>query len=96
MSTRTTPAPAARRRIPALAVGVALSVAACVPKDYPENPLFEGTGRLPPPKIAPVTPILEEASAAAAADRTGEARTELQQRGAELRARADALRAAQP
>ena len=96
MSTRTPSAPALRHRIPAVAVGVALTVAACVPKDYPDNPLFEGSGSLPPPKIAPVAPILDAAGAAASADRTGEARAELQQRGADLRARADALRTAQP
>ena len=95
MSTRTPHAPAARRHLLALAAG-GLAVAACVPKDYPANPLFEGSGRLPPPKIAPITPILDDASAAAAADRTGEARTELEQRGTDLRTRADALRSAQP
>lgn len=78
------------------AVAVTLVLAACVPKDFPEDPLFSPTGDLPEPRIAPVAPILGQTAATAEADRTGEARAELEQRGADLRSRADTLRQTDP
>ena len=92
MTNRTSSAPAPCRA----AFALALAVAACAPKDFPEDPLFSPVGDLAEPKIAPVTPILDQAAGAAEADRTGAARAELEQRGADLRTRADTLRQTNP
>lgn len=82
-----------RRRLIALLTALPALVA-CAPPDFPEDRVFATDAERTMPVLEPVEPIV----AAAAQDdgRTGDAAAELQDRGASLRARADALRAAQP
>ncbi|MGS4943837.1 hypothetical protein ACVDG3_00030 [Meridianimarinicoccus sp. RP-17] len=82
-------------RLSLIALLTALPVlAACAPPDFPEDRVFGDSAPRTMPELEPVDAIL----AAAAEDdgRTADATTELQDRGARLRDRADALRAAQP
>lgn len=82
-------------RLCLIALLTALPVlAACVPPDFPDDPVFAGDRPRAIPDLEPVDAIL----AAAARDdgRAEGAATALQDRGARLRDRADALRTAQP
>lgn len=81
------------RRLPsrALLAGMLLASAACVPPDFPDEPLFSAPEDLAPPELVPLDPAVAEA---AASGPTPEAEAELQARGASLRDRADALRRA--
>lgn len=82
-----------RRRLIALLTALP-ALAACAPPDFPEDRVLATGEDRAMPVLDPVEPIL----AAAAKDdgRTTDAATELQDRGARLRGRAEALRAAQP
>jgi len=64
---------------------------ACAPPDFPQDRIFAGDGTRTVPQLEPVQPILD---AAAREDGAGDATAELQDRGARLRRRADALRQA--
>ncbi|MCA8880077.1 MAG: hypothetical protein KDA73_08990 [Rhodobacteraceae bacterium] len=89
----------ARRRLSArsfVPAAMVLTIAACAPKGFPEDPLFSPVGKLPEPAIEPTQPILDAGARAAEEDLTGQARSELEERGTDLRKRADALRKAEP
>jgi hypothetical protein len=70
------------------------ALTACAPPDFPQEPVFGAATPRDMPDLEPVDTIL----VAAARDdgRAQDAQAELQDRGARLRARADALRAAKP
>ena len=72
---------------------VFLFLVGCAPEGFPEDPVFAEAESPAPPQIAPIDPILAQA---ATPNLTAETEAELQERGATLRARADALRTETP
>jgi len=74
-------------------LAAALFLAACTPPDYAGPAPFTEDTNAPPPEIAALDPIRAQRDAA---PRAAPAQAELQARGAELRARAEALRTAEP
>jgi hypothetical protein len=67
---------------------------ACAPPDFPEDSLYRDDGERDIPALEPIDGIL--ATATQDEGRTADATVELQDRGARLRSRADALRQASP
>ncbi|MCA8882194.1 MAG: hypothetical protein KDA50_00320 [Rhodobacteraceae bacterium] len=80
-----------RRAWRGYALGTLLVLAACAPEGYDEDPLFTPAGELEIVPLAPVAPVLDAAAERAAAPDAIEG---LDERGAALRHRADALRTA--
>ena len=78
-------------RIGSLAQGAALAalLAGCAPEGFPDDALFADAPDLPAQRLEPIDPVLADPADDA---RTGPARAELSDRGADLRARAEALR----
>ncbi len=73
-----------------IAAGAMIALGACAPEGFPDDALFGDAGDPPPQRLAPIDPALADP---ADDERTGAAREELLDRGADLRDRAEALRA---